>query len=177
MLHYSYYCIRCFVSIRYPDGSSSVRSINRNHTLHDSEERIRIENAGGTICDHKLASYLPSVLRVFGNKECTRGGLAMSRSIGDQLIHRYGVISTPSNEIVDFNKDSYKNHTIFVFLGSDGFLSYVSKESIASFFTDASGVSSSLQSALEYAQTSLLKETNHKYADDTSGVVLAFTLL
>lgn len=101
----------------------------------------------------------------------------MSRSIGDQLIHRFGVISTPSNEIVDFNKDSYKNHTIFIFLGSDGFLSYVSKESIASFFTDASGVSSFLQSALEYAQTSLLKETNHKYADDTSGVVLAFTLL
>lgn len=98
----------------------------------------------------------------------------MSRSIGDTLIHRYGVISTPTIDHVDFSHQ--QDCTIRIFLGSDGFLSYPPKDALMQFFTDNYILQKSLDEALKYAQEYLLKQTQNKYADDTSGIVYSFQL-
>lgn len=149
--------------------------INTCHHLDLPEERERIEKAGGFIQLNQLKPYLPSVLRVFANKEGTRGGLTMSRSIGDLLIHRFGVSSDPSKEIVQFTQEQ-EGSIVYILLGSDGLLSYIQKDEVIDCFKNIENVGESLETALSLAQQGLLQMTKGKYADDTSGIVIAFHL-
>ena len=59
---------------------------------------------------------VPAVSRVYADVACTKGGLAMSRSLGDVNIHKYGVISTPSVKQIPLSR--YKGE-ILLLLGSD----------------------------------------------------------
>ena len=131
--------------------------------------------AGGYINSFQLRSYLPIVSRVFANRECTKGGLTMSRSIGDSLLHKYGITSIPTIDCITCDS-TYKNCTFFIILGSDGFLSYVEKEQIVQFFQNNNSLTNSLDSSLQFAFNHLLKQTNNHYADDTSGIVFSFHL-
>ena len=149
------------------------RNINVIHSPLLPEEEKRIEASHGTVSEHNTAPFLPLVPRVFANKECTRGGLAMSRSIGDQLIHRYGVISTPTSEVVPFSKAEYEGCRILLLFGSDGFLSYLDKDEIVRSHFLGPSLVESLSSALQSAQAHLLERTQHKYADDASGVAVS----
>ena len=149
------------------------RNINVIHSPLLPEEEKRIEASHGTVSEHNIAPFLPLVPRVFANKECTRGGLAMSRSIGDQLIHRYGVISTPTSEVVPFSKAEYEGCRILLLFGSDGFLSYLDKDEIVRSHFLGPSLVESLSSALQSAQAHLLERTQHKYADDASGVAVS----
>lgn len=165
------YIVSCrLVMFSKSDKIVHVTSINAAHSLTTVEEQQRIIESGGVISNYQVAPYVPSVPRVFANKECTRGGLAMSRSLGDQLIHRFGVISDPTFEVLDF-ADSRSEEMILLF-GSDGFLAYADKNEVASFFLNTTGLENSLSLALHYAQTYLLGLTQQKYADDTSGVAI-----
>ncbi|KAK8833112.1 hypothetical protein WA577_002727 [Blastocystis sp. JDR] len=101
----------CYMSIQKSHHIVEDRNINIIHSPLLPEEKCRIEKCNGTVSEHNIAPYLPHVPRVFANKECTRGGLAMSRSIGDQLIHRYGVISEPTDETVVFSREKpFRRH-------------------------------------------------------------------
>ena len=149
------------------------RNINIIHSPLLPEEKSRIEKCNGTVSEHNIAPYLPFVARVFANKECTRGGLAMSRSIGDQLIHRYGVISDPTNETVVFSRAKYAGYRVLLLFGSDGFLSYLDRDRlIHDYFVDVP-LEQSLPTALQSAHDHLLQQTQHKYADDASGIALS----
>lgn len=150
--------------------STDVVSINQTHSLAAAEEQQRIKKSGGIVSMYQLVPYVPPILRVFANTECTRGGLAMSRSIGDELIHRYGVISDPTFEILDFQQSA--NHDVILLFGSDGFLSYMEKSKIVGYFTSGEDLGDCLSHALHAAQTYLLESTGQKYADDTSGVAV-----
>ena len=153
------------------NDASITRQINCIHSLDDIEEKERIEQSGGFIASNQLKPYLPLVSRVYANAEHTRGGLTMSRSIGDQRIHKYGVISTPTLEKINLHEYPGEKH---LFLGSDGFLSYTDKTKILLHFNNANDLSDNLASALSFAFHTLLNRTNGKYADDTSGIVLRF---
>ena len=151
-------------------SSTDVLTINQTHSLTAAEEQQRIEKSGGIVSMYQIVPYVPPIPRVFANKECTRGGLAMSRSIGDELIHRYGVISDPTFEILDFQQSA--NHDVILLFGSDGFLSYMEKSKIVGYFKSGEDLGDCLSHALQAAQTYLLELTGKKYADDTSGVAV-----
>lgn len=99
----------------------------------------------------------------------------MSRSIGDSLLHKYGISSIPTIDCITCDS-TYQNCTLFIILGSDGFLSYVEKEQLVPFFQDTISITNSLDSSLQFAFNHLLKQTNNHYADDTSGIVFSFHL-
>lgn len=151
-------------------NSTDILSINQTHSLTAVEEQQRIEKSGGFVSVYQIVPYVPAIPRVFANKECTRGGLAMSRSIGDELIHRYGVISDPTFEVLDFQQSA--NHDVILLFGSDGFLSYMEKSEIGGYFKSGENLGNCLSHALQAAQTHLLELTGKKYADDTSGVAV-----
>lgn len=59
-------------------------------------------------------------------------GLAMSRSMGDQLAHQVGVISTP--EIIGHTITS---HDKYLVLGSDGLFEWLSNQHVAKMILDS----------------------------------------
>ena len=78
-----------------PESRWSATSLSREHNYSQKDERERTENSGGKVQQfHNLQGFPFGPLRVW-NKEVTTPGLAMSRSLGDELAHSLGVISTP----------------------------------------------------------------------------------
>ena len=165
---------RCMMSLRDTDGRITIRDISRIHNLTDPDEQARILSCGGFIQVTKIHPAVPAVPRVFANAECTRGGLAMARSLGDQLIHKYGVISTPSVNVVTLTRREYADCDVLILLGSDGLLSYMDKKELLACFRHSSGsdIQVELQRACETAQSHLLRVTGNVYADDTSGIAI-----
>lgn len=166
------------MSLRDANGNIVIQDISRIHNLTDPDEQSRILSCGGFIQVKKIHPAVPAVPRVFANAECTRGGLAMARSLGDQLIHKYGVISKPSVNVVSLTRREFGDCDILILLGSDGLLSYMDKKELLACFrhTSVSDIQSELQLACETAQNHLLRVTGNVYADDTSGIALHFRL-
>ena len=89
----------------------SSLSISTDHTPHHPKEQKRIQRAGGDVRPSKKAVLLlrsksterpvynkQGRLRVFA-KNRDAPGLAISRSIGDQLAHSVGVSAEPGNSL------------------------------------------------------------------------------
>ena len=164
------------MSVRRSNGSTIQEILSHIHSPSDPYEKARIESCGGHVEVMKIQPVVPAVPRVFADSKCTRGGLAMSRSIGDQLIHRFGVISDPSvNEVC---LSDYSECNIIILIGSDGLLGYMKKSDVLAFFQSdkKSDLASELTTACQNAQNYLLQLTNFKYADDTSGIAVRLHL-
>lgn len=98
----------------------------------------------------------------------------MSRSIGDVLIHRFGVSSTPS--LQSLQMEEFAHSTVYIVIGSDGLLSYANKEEVIDHLTKTIPISEALNQTLSFAQQKTLEITSGKYADDTSGILISFDL-
>ena len=166
------------MSLRDADGKITIRDVSRIHNLTDPDEQARILSSGGFIQITKIHPAVPAVPRVFADAACTRGGLAMARSLGDQLIHKYGVISEPSVNVVRLTHEEFGDCDVLILLGSDGLLSYMDKRELLACFrhTNESDMETELQNACETAQKHLLRTTGNLYADDTSGIALNYRL-
>ena len=92
-----------------------VFQLSKDYKLDIPEERNRIINAGGIVKQLKDSMGVEAgPFRVFSpGSECP--GLAMSRSIGDSIAKKLGVISEPG--IIEYNLN---DKTKFIILGSDG---------------------------------------------------------
>ena len=101
--------------------NNSIVLLSRDHKPELPEERERIEQSGGRV--DKILGMGP--YRVWFKDE-DYPGLAMSRSIGDRLAHKVGVIDVP--EIKEF--DLGDMDPLAVVVASDGVWEFMSNEEV-----------------------------------------------
>ena len=101
--------------------NNSIVLLSRDHKPEIPEERERIEQSGGRV--DKILGMGP--YRVWFKDE-DYPGLAMSRSIGDRLAHKVGVIDVP--EIKEF--DIGDMEPLAVVVASDGVWEFMSNEEV-----------------------------------------------
>ena len=113
---------RCILGQCINDKWSSV-NLSRDHKPNEIDEKKRIYNNGG-----RVESFIDNLGNQVGpqrvwaiNKNIP--GLAMSRSLGDEIAHHYGVISEP--EIIDKDICYYDK---FIIVASDGLWEFISNE-------------------------------------------------
>ncbi len=115
------------VLARYENGQYNAINLTRDHKPTESDEMKRILINGGRIkqfIDSRTGKNIGPERIWLKNSEIP--GLAMSRSLGDNLAHMVGVISEPEIKTFDFNGNEK-----FILLASDGIWEYIdSDESI-----------------------------------------------
>ncbi|KAK8794395.1 hypothetical protein WA171_003518 [Blastocystis sp. BT1] len=138
--------------VRKNNGSRIQLALSEIHNPSDPKEKERIERYKGYVKELKIHPAVPAVPRVFMDEQCTRGGLAMSRSIGDQLMHEFGVSSELAKKQVYLS--DYPNTEILIVIGSDGLLGYMKKDKILACFPFESepDLASALTRACEKSQ-------------------------
>ena len=168
---------RSVMVVRKNNGSRIQLALSEIHNPSDPKEKERIERYKGYVKELKIHPAVPAVPRVFMDEQCTRGGLAMSRSIGDQLMHEFGVSSELAKKQVYLS--DYPNTEILIVIGSDGLLGYMKKDKILACFPFESepDLASALTRACEKSQAYQLKLSKQRYADDTSGIAVRLHVL
>ena len=146
------------------------------HQPDNPLEKQRIESSKGHVATKQIHPAVPAVPRVYADVECTKGGLAMSRSLGDANIHKYGVISTPSTNQIPLSR--YKGEVLLL-LGSDGLMAYLPKRDCLTELmmnNKEESLAYRLNTACEKAKQYTLESTNNVYSDDTSGIAISWHL-
>lgn len=127
-------------------GGYIARAISRDHKPSEKDESARIIRAGGRVQQYRdpMSHELLGPLRVWARTE-EYPGLAMTRSMGDEVAKRLGVTAEPEiTEIAFSEKDK------FVIVGSDGVWEFMSNqeavEIVAPFYekNNAEGAAESL---------------------------------
>ena len=119
---------------------------------------------GGKVCSLRLANGEQSVARVY-NKAGDLGGLAMSRSVGDFYLQRYGVISEPDlyeREIVD--------QTIGILIGTDGLTTSCGMSTSFSTILAERSPQRGLKKLAKKCYQQMMDYSGRQYVDDISGV-------
>lgn len=125
---------RVILGCRDHEGRVISRPLTRDHTPDDPTEFSRIINAGGrvyrTISSSGVAgqarrAHMWGPVRVW-LPDIDAPGLAMSRSLCDDVIHTVGVISTL--EFCEHNFDHCKDCLIIV--ATDGLWQYISNQEV-----------------------------------------------
>eukprot|EP00301_Raphidiophrys_heterophryoidea_P024913 c8228_g1_i1.p1 GENE.c8228_g1_i1~~c8228_g1_i1.p1 ORF type:complete len:366 (+),score=82.32 c8228_g1_i1:147-1244(+) len=115
---------RCVLGSRDSAGQFYHRDLSRDHKPELAEEKKRIKKAGGLI--KRLRDYDDTAVgpyRVWA-QHTPAPGLAMSRSIGDELAHSVGVSCKP--EIITHDIDLSRDR--FMILASDGVWEFISSK-------------------------------------------------
>lgn len=155
----------------YENDQICYRDLNICHNPDNPEEKQRIELSGGYVATKQIHPAVQAVPRVYANAEYTKGGLAMSRSLGDSNIHKYGVISTPTCILHNL---SLQKGDLLVLVGSDGLMAYLPKVMTLKHLlpTGDEQLTQRLQCACEHAKQYTLESTDGVYSDDTSGIAI-----
>lgn len=107
--------------------NDEIIELSKDHKPENVNEKKRIEEMGGIIsqCNDLYDDGKEGGPFRIWMKGCDYPGLAMSRSIGDQIAHNIGVSSEP--EILNINLD---NKCQCLVIGSDGVWQYLSNSDI-----------------------------------------------
>lgn len=105
-------------------GLEETRQLSRDHKGNLSDERARIESCGGRVVTKTYEDGYVGPPRVYlGNRDLP--GLAMSRSIGDVVVRRVGVVAEP--EIHEYSMQECAGRVLI--LATDGLWDFVSNQS------------------------------------------------
>ena len=115
---------RCILG-KYNGYEWSAKALSRDHKPSDPDEMDRIFKSGG-----RVESYRDNFGNFVGpervwNKEMDGPGLAMSRSFGDEIGHKIGVVVDP--EIMEHY---FLKEDKFIILGSDGIWEFISNNEV-----------------------------------------------
>lgn len=142
-------------------------NLTKDQTANDPQERIRIIDSGGYVTTPEDKT-LPA--RVWLNRKCSMLGLAMSRSIGDHLLKKVGVIAEPVVETYEV-----KDGDEFLIIASDGVWEFVSSteavQIIQRCFDDGHGASEACKELIRVAMQKW-KEKEGNYRDDITAIVV-----
>jgi serine/threonine protein phosphatase PrpC len=151
-------------------NSWEVSDVTRDHKPSLEHERSRIVKAGGRVdCFRDEMGQKVGPERVWARHQ-NIPGLAMSRSIGDNLAKAVGVICVP-----DVMRFSLQLSPQFLMLASDGVWDYLSKEEVAQLvvpFFERGDVEGACDSVLEEAYARWTEEDDEVVDDIT--FILAF---
>ena len=147
--------------------------LTKDHKPMDKEEYKRIINAGGTVSrminpeknDEEIGPY-----RVWGKTQEKGPGLAMSRSIGDGMAKKLGVLGEP--DIYEYNLNENDK---FVICASDGIWEYLSNEDVMNIVKESYINGNEAEEACDLLvkkATNVWKKENTKTIDDISCAIL-----
>ena len=109
---------------RFENGSYSTLVLSRDHKPTEQDECERVKKHGGKICpyyEEETQQYIgPNRIWV---KDSGIPGLAMTRSFGDEVAHKVGVISEP-----ELKEVAYNGNEKFMIIASDGVWEFIDCE-------------------------------------------------
>ena len=144
-------------------------NLSRDHKPSDPDEKSRIIQNGGRVesyMDEERNYVGPE--RVWLQNEDTPG-LAMSRSFGDEVAHKVGVIVSP--EIYDYH---FEEEDKFIIVASDGIWEFMSSDEVVEIVKDFY-LKNDLEGALDYLYNESSKRwINKENIIDDITVVIAF---
>ena len=147
--------------------------LTKDHKPMDKDEYKRIINSGGTVSrmlnieknDEEVGPY-----RVWGKSQEKGPGLAMSRSIGDGMAKKLGVLGEP--DIYEYNLNENDK---FVICATDGVWEYLSNEEVMNivkeFYINGNEAEEACELLVKNA-TNIWKKENMKTIDDISCAIL-----
>jgi len=147
--------------------------LTKDHKPMDKEEYKRIINSGGTVSrminpeknDEEVGPY-----RVWGKTQINGPGLAMSRSMGDGMAKKLGVLGEP--DIYEYNLNENDK---FVICATDGIWEYLNNEDVMNIVKESYINGEKAEEACELLikkATDSWKKENSKTIDDISCVIL-----
>ena len=134
-------------------------------------EEKRILEAGGFVSPPEEEWGGPA--RVWVDREMTLPGLAMSRSIGDHLIAKYGVIAEP--EVTHFNVkcgNGEVGEDLFIVMASDGVWEFIESQTAINIVADMCSGASATASCTRLIETAASKWRDEEgdYRDDITAI-------
>ena len=159
----------CFLLSRDQQGALGARLLNQPHNFEAERERTRVEAAGGRILrfedpdDNFLGPY-----RVFLPDQ-PLPGLSMSRSVGDVVAKRAGVICEPEVAVTTLSEEDQ-----YLVLCSDGVTEFMTKDEIAStVHSSIASLSEACEQIVREARRRWVEAENNS-SDDITIVVVRF---
>ena len=159
----------CFLLSRDQQGALGARLLNRPHNFDTDEEKTRVEAAGGRILrfkdpdDNFVGPY-----RVFLPDQ-PLPGLSMSRSVGDVIAKRAGVVCEPEVAVTELCEDDQ-----YLVLCSDGVTEFITKDEIADMIQSAtSSLSDVCEEIVREARRRWIEAENNS-SDDITIIVVSF---
>ena len=134
---------RCIIG-KYNGHEWSSKCLSRDHKPSEPDEMNRIIKSGG-----RVESYRDNFGNFVGpervwNKGGEGPGLAMSRSFGDEIAHKVGVVVDP--EIMEY---FFLKEDKFIILGSDGIWEFISNDEVVEIVKDYY-LQNNIEGAIEY---------------------------
>ena len=116
---------RCILAKKNEKNLWSTLNLSRDHKPSDPDEKERIQNNGGIVESFRddEGNFIGPERVWLEDEESP--GLAMSRSFGDEIAHKVGVIVSP--EIFDYK---LLKNDLFVVIASDGVWEFLSSEEV-----------------------------------------------
>ncbi len=163
-------------------GDITVAYVTREDTPDLDDELERIEKAGG------IVQYVDGSSRViyFDEKDVARGGLAISRALGDWDLNDYGVIPDPIVDVIDLKDitdgDSDSNVQVFAVAASDGLLEFIDRSDFLCrtveglYVSDKPNIFSSIEEMILGAKKGWFLECGDEYRDDITCAVTKLSL-
>ncbi len=134
---------RCIIG-KYDGNEWSSKVLSRDHKPSEPDEMNRIYKCGG-----RIESFRDNFGNFVGpervwNRHGDGPGLAMSRSFGDEIAHKIGVIVDP--EIMEYY---FLREDKFIILGSDGIWEFISNDEVVDIVKDYY-LQNNIEGAIEY---------------------------
>eukprot|EP01041_Mallomonas_annulata_P011254 gene11254-23547_t len=148
-------------------GKYKARALSIEHKPEIDEEKERILAAGGRVFGIKYPDGILGPQRVWKG-DADLPGLAMSRSIGDSIIHQNGVISTPTFMEHEINP----REDIALVIASDGLWNVLSDNEIVRHVTSSREPSAAVGLLLRESHNQWVKSADS--IDDTTIAVAFF---
>lgn len=149
---------------------NGLRSITRMHNFEDELESKRIVQAGGTVARCSSAGDFVGPLRAFFSKTMIPG-LAMSRSIGDTMSKKIGIISQPDVTVQTLDSDDK-----FILLCSDGLTEFTNPKQILDAFNKDDSIEKIGVTLNAQAQAKWIEE-EFQSSDDISCLIVQLCTL
>lgn len=144
-------------------------TLTRDHKATEQDEIKRIERFGGRISPFQEQNGLYAGPNRVWLKDKPFPGLAMTRSIGDQIACSVGVVCEP--EIKEF---TYKEEDMFIVIASDGLWEYVSNEEVVNIVGNSLMCGNYKQAADELYKYSVTKWEEHEEGIDDITIIVIF---
>lgn len=147
------------VLARKKGGKFATEDLTEDHKPNLPKEKERIEKAGGRVVFDGYFNH-----RVFTRDG--RGGLNMSRALGDCIAHKAGVSATPEIKTVEIPKEP--GEEVFVLLCSDGVWEFIESPEAIKMLEDKGFTN---RAKTQEGSAYLAKEAFQKWLDDSEGEV------
>ena len=159
---------RLILGVKDPNGSGRVipKEITHDHKPDDPKEQARIERTGGRVWAMKYDDGVDGPARVWlANQNIP--GLAMSRSLCDEVAKQAGVISEP-----EIFREKLGSDVVYLCMATDGLWEFLSNEQVVQMINS---VGQDPQAAINIMmkKSEQLWRKNEEVVDDTS-IILAY---